>query len=80
MARLNALNGVSDLLRGAFDSRTRDAIFKDEQRVFDFFVLHEFGDGFVMEGVATCFFYHRKTPCPFLCFRVDLIVHRSRFL
>ena len=45
----------SDLLKGAFDSRTRDPSFKNKKCVFDFCVLHEFRDGFIMEDIPAGF-------------------------
>ena len=49
---VECLDSASDFLSGAFNSRTRDSIFKDEQCVCDFFVPREFRDGFIMENVA----------------------------
>ena len=51
---VECLDGASDFLSGAFNSRTRDPIFKDEQGVCDFCVLREFRDGFVVESVPVC--------------------------
>ena len=51
---VECLDGASDFLSGAFNSRTRDSIFKDEQCVCDFCVPREFRDGFVVESVPVC--------------------------
>ena len=50
---VECLDGASDFLSGAFNSRTRDSIFKDEQ-LCDFCVPRELRDGFVVESVAVC--------------------------
>ena len=51
---VECLDGASDLLGGAFNSRTRDPVFKDEQGVCGFCVPHELRDGFIMENDAVC--------------------------
>ena len=65
---VECLDGVSNLLRGAFDSRTRDAIFKDEQGVRDVCVLHELRNGPIVKGVATGLFIAKEHLAVFYVF------------
>ena len=53
---VECLDGTSDSFRSTFGSRTRYLIFKDENGMRRFLVLHEFRDGFVVKGVPTGLF------------------------